>query len=103
VFSLCHAQTFEHKTSIAFRLASGDTVLIGSADSAGVLFFSLNDFLKSLQLPASVNDSTGKIECLIALQLVRFTQRNPFVVITERTTNTATIYQMSNGVIRTER
>ena len=101
VFSLCQAQTFEHKTSIAFRLASGDTVLIGSADSAGVLFFSLNDFLKSLQLPASVNDSTGKIECLIALQLVRFTQRNPFVVITERTTNTATIYQMSNGVIRT--
>jgi N-acetylmuramoyl-L-alanine amidase len=100
VFSLCHAQTIEHNTSISFRLASGDTVVIGSADSAGVLFFSLNDFLKSLQFPASINDSTGKIECLIAKQLVRFTDRNPFVVITERTTNTATIYQMFNRVIR---
>jgi len=100
MFSLCHAQTTEHKTSISFRLASGDTTVIGSVDSAGVLFFSLNDFLKSLQLPASVNDSTGKLECLIAMQLVRFTDRNPFVVITERTTNTSTIYQMSGDVIR---
>jgi N-acetylmuramoyl-L-alanine amidase len=100
VFSLCHAQTIEHKTSISFRLASGDTTVIGSVDSAGVLFFSLNDFLKSLRLPASVNDSTGKIECLIAMQLVRFTDRNPFVVITERASNTATIYQMSGSVIR---
>ena len=100
VFSLCHAQTIEHTASISFRLPSGDTVAIGSADSAGVLFISLNDFLKSLQLPASINDSTGKIECLIAMQLVRFTQRNPFVVITERTTNTSTIYQMPCKVIR---
>ena len=36
----------------------------------------------------------------LALQLVRFTDGNPFVVITERTTNTAAIYQMSNSVIR---
>jgi hypothetical protein len=100
VFSLCQAQTTENKTSLFFRLASGDTTVIGRVDSAGVLFFSLNDFLKSLQLPASVNDSTGKIECLIALQLVRFTDRNPFVVITERTSNTATMYQMSGNVIR---
>ncbi|MCX6121880.1 MAG: N-acetylmuramoyl-L-alanine amidase [Ignavibacteriales bacterium] len=100
VFSLCQAQTTENKTSLTFRLASGDTTVIGRIDSAGVLFFSLNDFLKSLQLPASVNDSTGKIECLIALQLVRFTDRNPFVVITERTSNTATMYQMSGNVIR---
>ena len=100
VFSLCQAQTTEHKTSISFRLASGDTTVINSVDSAGVLFFSLNGFLKSLQIPSSVNDSTGKIECLIAMQLVRFTDRNPFVVITERTSNTATIYQMSASVIR---
>jgi N-acetylmuramoyl-L-alanine amidase len=100
MFSLCHAQTTEHKESIPFRLATGDTVFISRLDSAGIFFFSLNEFLKTLQLPASVNDSTGKIECLIAMQLVHFTDRNPFVVITERTTNTATIYQMSGRVIR---
>jgi N-acetylmuramoyl-L-alanine amidase len=100
LFSVCQAQESEHKPSLAFRLASGDTVEIGRADSAGVVFFSLNDFLKSVQIPASVNDSTGKIECLMAMQLVRFTDRNPFVVITERTTNTSSIYQMSENTFR---
>jgi N-acetylmuramoyl-L-alanine amidase len=100
VFSLCSAQTKEQIKSIPFRLASGDTVAIGRVDSAGILFFSLGGFLKSLQYPASVNDSTGKIECLIGMQLVRFTHHSPFVVITERTTNTSTIYQMSCTVIR---
>ncbi len=99
VFSLCQAQTTEYKTFISFRLTSGDTTVIGGVDSAGVLFFSLNDFLKSLQLPASVNDTTGKIECLIGMQLVRFTNHNPFVVITERTSNTSTVYQMSSNVL----
>jgi N-acetylmuramoyl-L-alanine amidase len=90
----------EQKTSMSFRLASGDTTVIGSVDSAGIQYVSLNDFLKSLQIPASVNDSTGKIECLIAMQLVRFTDRSSFIVITERTTNTATIYQISGEVVR---
>ena len=47
-----------------------------------------------------INDSTGKIECQFALQYVRFTDRNPFVVIVEKATYTATIYQMYNNVIR---
>ncbi len=100
MFSLCHSQIIEQRKSIYFQLESGDTTSIGCVKSNGVLFFSLNDFLKSLQLPASINDSTGKIECLIAMQLVRFTDRNSFAVITERTTNAATIYQMFNSVIR---
>ena len=100
VFSLSHTQPVEQKSSLPFRLASGDTVSIGRLDSADVLFLSLNDLLKSMQCPTVINDSTGKIEGLIALQLVRFTDRNPFVVITERTTNTAVIYQMPNKVVR---
>ena len=47
-----------------------------------------------------INDSTGKIECQFALQYVRFTDHNPFVVIVEKATYTATIYQMYNSVIR---
>ncbi len=100
LFSLSHAQQAVHESSLAFRHAPGDTSFVSSIDSAGVLYLSLNDFLRSLQLPASIDDSTGKIECLIALQLVRFTDRNPFVVITERISNTATIYQMPWNVIR---
>jgi len=100
IFSLCTAQTEVHNATLPFRLASGDTVILSSIDSAGVIFFSLNDFLKSSQVPATINDTTGKIECLMNMELVRFTDHNPFVVITERITNTSTIYQMTNAVIR---
>jgi N-acetylmuramoyl-L-alanine amidase len=99
-FSLCHSQEIDQETPITFRLANGDTVLVRTLDSAEVLYLSLNDFLKPLQLPGILNDSTGKIECLIASQLVRFTNQNPFVVITERLSNTATVYQMPAQVIR---
>jgi N-acetylmuramoyl-L-alanine amidase len=100
LFSFCSAQTEVHNAVLPFRLASGDTVILKSIDHAGVLFFSLNDFLQSFQIPSSLNDSSGKIECLMNMQLVRFTDRNPFVVITERTTNTSTIYQMTDAVLR---
>jgi N-acetylmuramoyl-L-alanine amidase len=99
-FSLCHSQENDQETPITFHLANGNTALIRTLDSAEVLYLSLNDFLKPLQLPGILNDSTGKIECLIASQLVRFTNRNPFVVITERLSNTATVYQMPTQVIR---
>jgi N-acetylmuramoyl-L-alanine amidase len=99
-FSLCHSQETDQETPITFRLANGDTALVHTLDSAEVLYLSLNDFLKPLKLPGILNDSTGKIECLIASQLVRFTNQNPFVVITERLSNTATVYQMPAQVIR---
>ena len=99
-FILCYSQETERGTPITFRLANGDTAFVHTLDSAEVLYLSLDDFLKPLQLPGIVNDSTGKIECLIASQLVRFTNQNPFVVITERLSNTATVYQMPAQVIR---
>jgi len=86
--------------SITFHLANGDSTLIRTLDSAEVTYLSLSDFLKPLRLPGILNDSTGKIECLIASQLVRFTDKNPFVVITERLSNTASVYQMPIRTVR---
>jgi N-acetylmuramoyl-L-alanine amidase len=99
-FALCHSQETGQETPITFRLVNGDTAFVRTLDSNEVLYLSLNDFLKPLQLPGILNDSTGKIECLIASQLVRFTNQNPFVVITDRLSNTATVYQMPAQVIR---
>jgi N-acetylmuramoyl-L-alanine amidase len=90
----------ERETSITFRLANGDTTIVHCIDSAEVIYLSLNDFLRPLKLPGIVQDSTEKIECLIASQLVRFTARNPFVVITERVSNTAMVYQMPMQAFR---
>jgi N-acetylmuramoyl-L-alanine amidase len=100
--SFCYAQTDVIDTSITFIPASGDTAVLNSIDSADILYLPLDDFLKSLQIPCVVNDSTGKIECLFGPQLVRFTDQNPFIVFTDRKTNTATIYQIPTNVIRNQ-
>jgi len=93
-FSFARAQDENRGTLVTFCMANGDTSFVECVDSSHVVFLSLNDFLESLHLPGIVNDTTGKIECLINNQLVRFTERNPFVVITDRKTSTATVYQM---------
>jgi N-acetylmuramoyl-L-alanine amidase len=100
IFSLCSAQETEQEHPIAFRLMNGDTVFIRTFHRDEVLYFSLSDFLKPLQIPRITNDSTGKIECLIASQLVRLTDRNPFVVITERLSNSISVFQMPIPVLR---
>jgi N-acetylmuramoyl-L-alanine amidase len=101
IFSfLCNSQEIGIESTITFRLANGDSTLIRSLDSAEVTYLSLTDFLRPLHLPGILNDSTGKIECLIASQLVRFTDKNPFVVITERPSNTSSVYQMPIRTIR---
>ncbi len=99
-FFLCHSQETAQETSFNFRFANGDSALVRSLDSAEVTYLSLTDFLRPLRLPGILNDSTGKIECIIASQLIRFTDRNPFVVITERPSNTASVYQMPTRTIR---
>ncbi len=98
--SFSYSEKIDEGHPITFRLSTGDTAIIHSIDIAEVLHLSLNDFLRPLHLPYVVNDSSGKIECLIALQLVRFTDQNPFVVIIERMSNTASVYQMPSKVIR---
>jgi N-acetylmuramoyl-L-alanine amidase len=100
-FSLCYPGTPGREMKIPFRLASGDTVEIAGIDSSGIVYFSLNDFLRSQQYSASTDDSIGTLESFISSQLVQFTALSPFVVITQRFSNNSTVYQMTGQTIRT--
>jgi N-acetylmuramoyl-L-alanine amidase len=88
------------KNMLTFVVNGRDTSVIHTENYFGVLYISLQDFLKGVNLPASINDSTKKIECLLGAQLVRFTDRNPFIVITERISNNSSVYQMPNPTIK---
>ncbi len=99
-FSLCSSSMPGREIRISFKLASGDTIEIAGLDSAGVVYCSVNDFLRSQQYSIAVDDSTGKLESFISSQLVRFTALSPFVVITQRFSNLSTVYQMTGSTIR---
>ena len=102
VLSIFCANGYAEKNDTPFMLIgrAGDTTFVQRYDSAGVSYLALNDFFDTLQIPIVVNDTTGKIEALIASQLVRFTDRSPFVVITERVSNTSTVYQLPSMITR---
>ncbi|HVN49718.1 MAG TPA: N-acetylmuramoyl-L-alanine amidase [Bacteroidota bacterium] len=99
---LWEANGYAENNDATFMLVTqtGDTTSVQRFDSAGVSYLALNNFFDTLHVPIAVNDSMGKIEVLLASQLVRFTDRNPFVVITERTSNNSTVYQLPSNVIR---
>jgi N-acetylmuramoyl-L-alanine amidase len=99
--SLCYPRPPGREIEIPFHLASGDTVVIAGLDSAGIVYCSLNDFLRSLQYHVSIDDSTGRLESFISSQLVQFTAFSPFVVITQRFSNNSTVYQMTGSTVRT--
>ncbi len=85
---------------ISLRVAAGDTTILRGVDSSGVTFIPVEAFCHALQLPYAQNDTTGKIEFLLASRFVRCTMNNPFVVITERTTGSAFVYQLPRSAIR---
>jgi N-acetylmuramoyl-L-alanine amidase len=89
-----------NKTQLTLITPRGDTTSVQCFDSAGVSYLALIDFFDTIKIPLAVNDSMGKIEALIASQLVRFTNRSPFVVITERVSNNSTVYQLPSNIVR---
>jgi N-acetylmuramoyl-L-alanine amidase len=86
--------------AISLRVTSGDTTTLHGFDSSGVVFLPIEEFCRALQLPYVQNDTTARIEILVASHFVRWTENNPFVAITERTTGSAYVYQLQRDVVR---
>jgi N-acetylmuramoyl-L-alanine amidase len=81
-------------------LDSRDSVAVAVFDSNGVRYLDVQQVLTLLRLPAIFNDTTHKMEFLSGPNLVRLTHRNPFVVITERATANAVVYQMQTFALK---
>ncbi len=74
-------------------------VELRAIDSLGVTFISLNDLASSLSLTVAVNDTVRKLELRVHHHRIKVTADNPFVVITELSTNSASVSQMPLPVL----
>ncbi len=77
-----------------------DTTTVAVLDSSAGEWLGVQDMLAALRMPGIVNDTTGKIEFLTGRYLIRLTDGNPFVVVTERSTNASSVYQMHRPALR---
>ncbi|HTP14079.1 MAG TPA: N-acetylmuramoyl-L-alanine amidase [Bacteroidota bacterium] len=74
-------------------------VAVAAIDSDGVVYVSMNDAATTLALPSGRSDIYHKFEVRFFGQRIKFTARNPFIVITDVASNISTIYQSPQPVL----
>lgn len=92
--SLFSSHAVADTLSITLRIKEASPVSIRAAERADVVYLALNDFASALKLPFSVNESVRKLEFRLASHRVKATAENPFLVITDLTSNAASVYQL---------
>jgi N-acetylmuramoyl-L-alanine amidase len=85
---------------VFIRIGQQEPVAIAAIDSAGVVYVSMNDAVSKLSLASSRNDAVHKYELQFSGQRIRFTAQNPFVVITELSSNFSSVYLSPQRAIR---
>ena len=85
--------------SITLQIEQQPPVSLRGLDSAGVTYLSLNDLANALALPSARNDTWRKLEIRLPTHRMKVTAGNSFVVITELSTNSASISQLGQEVI----
>ena len=82
-------------------LLGGDTtrpILLSSYDEGGMTYASLDDLAMAVGLRTFWNEETKKLELKFKNYRIKVTARNPFVIITDLTANSATVYQLPVSV-----
>ncbi len=80
--------------SVSVQMEQRPPVLIRGLERSDVVFLALNDFISLFGLPSSVNESVRKIEFRLLFHRVKVTAQNPYLVITDLSSNAASVYQL---------
>lgn len=90
---------FAQPISLSLTLKESPSLHIGGLDTLGSAYLSANDFAKVLGFPFAINDNVRKIEFRLPSYRVKFSARNPFVVITDVGSNSSSVYQFPRQCI----
>jgi len=80
--------------SVSVRIGTEPPVSIRAQERSDVVFLSLNDFIRVFRFPSSVNATVRKAEFRIAFHRVKVTAENPYLVITDLSSNAASVIQL---------
>lgn len=83
---------------VSVQIGNNPSVAIGSFDSLGVTYCSLDELTSALNFTTAINDTVGKLEFRTGSHRVKATANNPFLVITDLGNNTASVVQLPKPV-----
>ena len=85
--------------SISLRIENNFPLNIRGLDRSEVVYLALDDFVSRLSLPFAINSEVRKLEFRVASHRVKITANNPFLVITDLSTNAASVFQLPMNAV----
>lgn len=83
------------KITITVKVEQSPPLSIRGLDSSDVVYLAANDFAAALSFPGALNAEVHKFEFRLPSHRIKVTAENPFLVVTDLTTNSASVYQLS--------
>ena len=96
---LATAQSLADTLSVTVKIEQREPVQIRALEQSDFVYLSLNDFVSLFDLPYLVNNDVNKLEFRLSNHRVKMTANNPFEVITDLSSNAASVSQLSRDVI----
>ncbi len=87
------------KTTIKVELENRPPFYVRSYDSTGVIYVCVSDFATLHPLPFVTNQARKKIELRLSNHRIKLTGGNPYLVITDVSTNSSSVYQLPVDVL----
>ncbi len=85
--------------SISLSIENTPAPPLRAIERSDVVYLALNDLISRLSLPSLTNTEVRKLEFRIGSHRIKVTANNPFVVITDLSTNAASVYQLPIGAV----
>ena len=85
--------------SIAVKIENRPPVALRGLERSDVIFLALNDFIQLFELPSSINAAVRKCEFRLAFHRVKVTAENPYLVITDLSSNAASVIQLPTDAL----
>lgn len=98
LIALCSLSYADQK-KITLTIDQRTVHTVRGLDTLNITYLALNDFAAALNIPVTKNDSMLKLEMRLQTHRLKVSANNPFVVITELATNTASVSQFPKPVL----
>lgn len=86
---------FSQPVTLSLSLRTQRSVDFSGIDTLGSTYLSANDFARALGYPHAENEHVRKFEFRLSDHRIKITSNNPFLVITDLSNNSTTVFQLS--------
>ena len=94
LFLFTFANSFAQQIENVFIVEDGQTKSVSAWMREGIIYVSISELAEAFSINYFVSKTTGKVELKSNYFLLKSTPRNPFIIVTPRSSGTPKVYQL---------